>query len=74
MGGVLAICYKTSVFFLLVFVGARVAGVAGRVVGLIEGRLAAQGSFEAVSRDATGRRLYLGEGQEAPEGEGTAHA
>lgn len=51
-----------------------VAGVADRVLVLIEGRLAAQGSFEAVSRDATVRRLYLGEGQGAPEGEGTAHA
>ncbi len=42
-----------------------VAGVADRVLALIEGRLAAQGSFEEVSRDATVRRLYLGEGQEA---------
>ncbi|MFC5522458.1 ABC transporter ATP-binding protein [Polaromonas jejuensis] len=39
-----------------------VAGVADRVLVLIEGRLAAQGSFEAISRDATVRRRYLGEG------------
>lgn len=45
-----------------------VAGVADRVLVLIEGRLAAQGSFEEISRDSTVRRLYLGEGQ------GVAHA
>lgn len=45
-----------------------VAGVADRVLVLIEGRLAAQGSFEQISRDSTVRRLYLGEG------EGNAHA
>ena len=39
-----------------------VAGVADRVLVLIEGRLAAQGSFEEISRDSTVRRLYLGEG------------
>ena len=59
-----------------------VAGVADRVLVLIEGRLAAQGSFEEVSRDATVRRLYLGEGNGEREGErkgeresgGLAHA
>lgn len=45
-----------------------VAGVADRVLVLIEGKLAAQGSFEDISRDRTVRRLYLGEG------EGNAHA
>jgi len=39
-----------------------VAGVADRVLVLIEGRLAAQGSFEEISRDADVRRLYLGDG------------
>jgi branched-chain amino acid transport system ATP-binding protein len=39
-----------------------VAGVADRVLVLIEGKLAAQGSFEEIARDATVRRLYLGEG------------
>ena len=38
-----------------------VAGVADRVLVLIEGRLAAQGSFDEISRDAAVRRLYLGE-------------
>ena len=38
-----------------------VAGVADRVLVLIEGRLAAQGSFGEISRDGTVRRLYLGE-------------
>lgn len=47
-----------------------VAGVADRVLVLIEGRLAAQGSFEEISRDSTVRRLYLGEGEET----GGAHA
>lgn len=41
-----------------------VAGVADRVLVLIEGRLAAQGSFEEISRDSTVRHLYLGEGYE----------
>lgn len=40
-----------------------VAGVADRVLVLIEGKLAAQGSFEEVSRDRTVRRLYLGDGR-----------
>jgi len=39
-----------------------VAGVADRVLVLIEGRLAAQGSFEEIARNSTVRRLYLGEG------------
>jgi len=39
-----------------------VDGVADRVLVLIEGRLAAQGSFDDVSRNADVRRLYLGEG------------
>jgi len=39
-----------------------VAGVADRVLVLIEGRLAAQGSFAEVSRDSTVRRRYLGAG------------
>ena len=51
-----------------------VAGVADRVLVLIEGRLAAQGSFEEISRDATVRRLYLGESLDDPPGEGAAHA
>ena len=38
-----------------------VAGIADRVLVLIEGQLAAQGSFEEISRDSTVRRLYLGE-------------
>ena len=38
-----------------------VAGVADRVLVLIEGRLAAQGSFDEISRDADVRRLYLGD-------------
>ena len=51
-----------------------VAGVADRVLVLIEGRLAAQGTFEEISRDATVRRLYLGESLDDPPGEGAAHA
>ena len=51
-----------------------VAGVADRVLVLIEGRLAAQGTFEEISRDATVRRLYLGESLDDPSGEGAAHA
>ena len=47
-----------------------VAGVADRVLVLIEGRLAAQGSFDEISRDSTVRRLYLGEGLN----EGAIHA
>lgn len=47
-----------------------VAGVADRVLVLIEGRLAAQGSFEAISRDSEVRRLYLGESLD----EGAVHA
>ncbi|CAN5136912.1 ABC transporter ATP-binding protein [soil metagenome] len=47
-----------------------VAGVADRVLVLIDGRLAAQGSFEEISRDAEVRRLYLGESQD----EGSEHA
>lgn len=39
-----------------------VVGVADRVLVLIEGRLAAQGSFDEISRDAEVRRLYLGDG------------
>ncbi len=37
-----------------------VAGVADRVLVLIEGRLVAQGSFDAISRDSTVRLRYLG--------------
>ena len=47
-----------------------VAGVADRVLVLIEGRLAAEGSFDEISRDAEVRRLYLGESAHA----GAAHA
>jgi branched-chain amino acid transport system ATP-binding protein len=39
-----------------------VAGFADRVLVLIEGRLAAQGTFDEISRDASVRRRYLGEG------------
>lgn len=46
-----------------------VAELADRVLVLIEGRLAAQGSFEEISRDSTVRRRYLGES-----GAGAAHA
>jgi branched-chain amino acid transport system ATP-binding protein len=42
-----------------------VAGVADRVLVLIEGQIAAQGSFDAISRDAEVRRLYLGDVLEA---------
>ncbi|OGB06437.1 MAG: ABC transporter ATP-binding protein, partial [Burkholderiales bacterium RIFCSPHIGHO2_12_FULL_61_11] len=38
-----------------------VAGLADRVLVLIEGRLAAQGSFDEISRDSIVRRLYLGD-------------
>ncbi len=37
-----------------------VAGVADRVLVLIEGRLVAQGSFDVISRDSTVRLRYLG--------------
>lgn len=47
-----------------------VAGVADRVLVLIEGRLAAQGSFDEIARDPTVRRLYLGDGLM----QGAAHA
>ena len=47
-----------------------VAGVADRVLVLIEGRLAAQGSFQEISADAEVRRLYLGENIS----QGAAHA
>ncbi|MES2415171.1 MAG: ATP-binding cassette domain-containing protein [Pseudomonadota bacterium] len=40
-----------------------VEGIADRVLVLIEGRLAAQGSFEEISRDDTVRRRYLGQGR-----------
>ena len=39
-----------------------VAGVADRVLVLMEGSLAAQGSFEEISRDSLVRRRYLGQG------------
>jgi branched-chain amino acid transport system ATP-binding protein len=51
-----------------------VAGIAGRVLVLIEGRLAAQGTFEEISRDPTVRRLYLGQGSDERPHEGAAHA
>ena len=51
-----------------------VAGVADRVLVLIEGRLAAQGSFEEISRDAEVRRLYLGDAGNGPDAKGAAHA
>ena len=51
-----------------------VAGVADRVLVLIEGRLAAQGSFDEISRDPTVRRLYLGESLDAKLDQGAAHA
>ena len=51
-----------------------VAGVADRVLVLIEGRLAAQGSFEEISRNPTVRRLYLGESLGEKQDEGAAHA
>ncbi|AYQ29157.1 MULTISPECIES: ABC transporter ATP-binding protein [unclassified Polaromonas] len=50
-----------------------VAGVADHVLVLIEGKLAAQGSFDEISRDAVVRSRYLGE--TAVEGvEGASHA
>ena len=55
-----------------------VAGVADRVLVLIEGRLAAQGSFDEISRDAEVRRLYLGDGLgddgDGVDTKGAAHA
>ncbi|MEO6319346.1 MAG: ABC transporter ATP-binding protein [Polaromonas sp.] len=51
-----------------------VAGVADRVLVLIEGRLAAQGSFEEISRDPMVRRLYLGETLGDRQDERAAHA
>ena len=39
-----------------------VAGVADRVLVLIEGRLAAQGTFDEISRNVSVRKRYLGEG------------
>lgn len=47
-----------------------VATVASRVLVLIEGTLAAQGSFEDISRDPVVRKRYLGESV----GKGLAHA
>jgi branched-chain amino acid transport system ATP-binding protein len=47
-----------------------VAGVADRVLVLIEGRLAAQGSFEEIARDPVVRSRYLGQ----TAGEGVLHA
>ena len=46
-----------------------VADVADRVLVLIEGQLAAQGSFDEIARDSTVRRRYLG-----ASGGGTVHA
>lgn len=51
-----------------------VTGVADRVLVLIEGRLAAQGTFDEISRDPTVRRLYLGESLGDQKNEGAAHA
>jgi branched-chain amino acid transport system ATP-binding protein len=51
-----------------------VAGVADRVLVLMEGRLAAQGSFEDISRDSTVRRLYLGDGLVDVQADGVVHA
>ena len=44
--------------------GLQVQGlkVGDRVLVMIEGTLAAQGSFEDISRDSTVRRRYLGQG------------
>ena len=49
-----------------------VAGVADQVLVLIEGRLAAQGSFDEISRDADVRRLYLGDGLDDAAADGAA--
>ena len=51
-----------------------VAGVADRVLVLIEGKLAAQGSFDEISRDPTVRRLYLGDSLDDRPAEGATHA
>ena len=51
-----------------------VAGSADRVLVLIEGQLAAQGSFEEISRNTEVRRLYLGESLGEGSGEGAVHA
>ncbi len=51
-----------------------VEGVADRVLVLIEGRLAAQGSFDDISRDSTVRRRYLGGVTGAVAAADTAHA
>ena len=39
-----------------------VASVADHVLVLIEGRLAAQGTFDEIARDPAVRQRYLGEG------------
>ena len=49
-----------------------VAGVADRVLVLIEGRLAAQGSFDKISCDADVRRLYLGDSLDDAAADGAA--
>ena len=51
-----------------------VAGVADRVLVLIEGRLAAQGTFADIARDAEVRRLYLGDLGDSLDTVGAAHA
>ena len=51
-----------------------VAGVADRVLVLIEGRLAAQGSFDEISRDAVVRSRYLGQAGGEAGSEGGGHA
>jgi len=51
-----------------------VAGVADRVLVLIEGRLAAQGSFDEISRDAVVRSRYLGQAGDEAGSEGGGHA
>ena len=57
-----------------------VADVADRVLVLIEGHLAAQGSFEDIARDSTVQRLYLGEvesegkGKSKSKSKGITHA
>ena len=49
-----------------------VAGIADRVLVLIEGRLVAQGSFDEISRDADVRRLYLGDSLDDAAADGAA--
>jgi branched-chain amino acid transport system ATP-binding protein len=51
-----------------------VAGVADRVLVLIEGKLAAQGSFDEISRDPLVRSRYLGQGTGQGTGQGVHHA